>query len=178
MIVFMGLAGSGKSTMGQLLAAHLHCPWVSTGNLLRQSMDRATQKKMLRGEMIDDSKTLAVLDDEFRRIGASQNQFVLDGSPRSMRQAKWLVEKAKEGELKITAIIHLEASKQVAKKRLIARRRPDDNETAINERFREYDENTLPIIKYLEQEGFRVHHINSERDPGLIETDIEKALGL
>lgn len=178
MIIFMGLAGAGKSTMGQLLAAHLHCPWVSTGNLLRQKMDAKTQQQMLKGEIINDDQTLGVLDEEFRRIDAGANQFVLDGSPRTMRQAEWLVEKAKNGELKITAIIHLETSKQTAKTRLISRRRPDDHDQAIEERFREYDSAILPILKYLDKEGFKVHHINSERSPDAVEADIEAALGV
>ena len=178
MIIFMGVAGSGKSTLGQLLAAHLHCPWISTGNLLRQKMDAATQAQMLKGEIISDEQTLAVLDDEFRRIDASRHQFVLDGSPRTMRQAQWLVGKAQAGELKITAVIHLETAKPVAKERLLARQRPDDHEAAIEERFREYDENILPIIKYLEKEGYKVHHINSERTPQAVDADISKALGI
>lgn len=178
MIIFMGIAGSGKSTLGQLLAAHLHCPWVSTGNLLRAKMDQKTQSQMLKGEIISDELTLAVLDEEFRRIETSQCQFVLDGSPRTMRQAEWLVEKARGGELKITAVIHLEVPKQIAKQRLLARKRPDDHETAIAERFREYDKNIVPIIKFFEKEGYKVHHINSERRPEEVEADIDKALGV
>lgn len=178
MIIFMGLAGSGKSTMGQLLAAHLHCPWISTGNLLRQKMDAETQAKMLKGQIISDEKTLEVLDEEFRRINAAQGQFVLDGSPRTMRQAKWLVEKVRGGELKIRAIIHLNTSQELARQRLLARRRPDDHTAAIDERFREYDSAIVPILDYLRQEGFDVHEIDGGRKPQLVEADIEKALGV
>lgn len=178
MIVFMGVAGAGKSTLGQLLATHLHCPWISTGNLLRQKMGAKTQAQMLKGEIISDEQILMVLDEEFRRIDASQNQFILDGAPRTMRQAEWLVEKAKGGELKITAVIHLEVSKQIAKQRLLARKRPDDHESAITERFREYEQKIIPIIKYLEKEGYKVHHINSDRRPEDIEADVDKALGI
>jgi adenylate kinase family enzyme len=178
MIVFMGVAGSGKSTMGQLLAAYLHCPWISTGNLLRQSMGPEIQKQMLRGEIINDEQTLTVLDDEFRRIGAGQNQFVLDGTPRTMRQAKWLVEKDKSGEVKITAIVHLISSQDIAKGRLLARQRPDDHEEAIKARFREYDDSIVPILDFLSSEGYKVHAINAEQRPEKVEADIEKALGI
>jgi len=174
----MGLAGSGKSTMGQLLAAHLHCPWISTGNLLRERMDPDTQKKMLRGEIIKDEQTLGVLDEEFRRIGAGQNQFVLDGTPRTMRQAQWLVEKEKNGKIKITAIIHLNTSKETAKNRLLARQRPDDHEQAIAERFREYDDSIVPILDFLASAGYKVHAIDAEQPPEKVEADIEKALGV
>lgn len=177
MIIFVGVAGSGKSTMGQLLAAHLHCPWVSTGNLLRQSMDAETQKRMLRGEIIGDEQTLGVLDEELRRIDVSRNQCVLDGSPRTMRQAEWLVERAKDGEFKITAVIHLILNKDAAKLRLLARRRPDDHEQAIDERFREYDEAIKPIVKYLTDEGFKVYEIDAGQEPAKVEADIEAAIG-
>jgi len=178
MIIFLGLAGSGKSTMGHFLAAHLHCPWVSTGNLLREKMDAKTQEQMLRGEIISDEQTLAVLDEEFRRIGAHEHQFVLDGSPRTMRQARWLVEKDHSGELKINAIIHLKVDKETAKQRLLSRKRPDDHDQAIAERFREYDEQILPILDFLSGEGYKVIEINAGQPPAQVEADIEAAMGI
>jgi adenylate kinase family enzyme len=36
MIIFMGVAGAGKSIQGKLLAEKLNCSWVSTGELLRR----------------------------------------------------------------------------------------------------------------------------------------------
>jgi adenylate kinase len=178
MIIFMGLAGSGKSTMGHFLAAHLGCPWVSTGNLLREKMDAKTQAEMLQGKIVSDEQTLDVLNEEFRRIGAHNHQFVLDGSPRTMRQAQWLVQKSQSGELKITAVIHLNIDKDAAKERLLARRRPDDHEQAITERFSEYDEAIVPILDYLKSEGCKVHEINAAQPPHQVESDIAKALGI
>jgi adenylate kinase len=178
MIIFMGLAGAGKSTLGQLLAAHLHCPWVSTGNLLRQSMDPKTQAQMLRGEIINDEQTLLVLDEEFRRIDASSSQFVLDGSPRTMRQAKWLIEKTKNGELKINGVFHLNISKDAAKDRLLHRHRPDDHEAAIAERFREYEEAIIPIIDYLKEQGCKIYEIDADQPPEKVEVDVENAMGI
>jgi len=178
MIIFMGLAGSGKSTMGQLLAAHLQCPWISTGHLLRSHMDKDTQKQMLRGEIISDEKTLTVLDEEFRRIGAHQKQFILDGTPRTMRQAQWLVNKDQTGELKITAVVHLVIDETKARERLLKRQRPDDHEQAIIERFSEYEKSIKPIVKYLTAEGYKVRDINADQKPQAVEEDIEQALGL
>jgi adenylate kinase len=177
-IVFMGLAGAGKSTSGQLLAAHLQCPWVSTGNLLRQKMDAQTQKQMLRGEIVNDEQTLAVLEDEFRRLGADHRQIVLDGTPRTMRQARWLVEKERGGELKINAIIHLKIDQNKAKQRLLARQRPDDHEEAIAERFREYSDAIVPILTLLNKQGYKVYEINADQPPAAVEADIEQALGI
>jgi adenylate kinase family enzyme len=49
---------------------------------------------------------------------------------------------------------------------------------AIEERFREYDDSIVPILSYLNKEGFKVLHVNSERKPEVVEADIEKALGI
>jgi adenylate kinase len=178
MIIFMGLAGSGKSTMGQLLATHLNCPWISTGNLLRQKMDATTQSEMLKGKIISDQQTLEVLQDEFNRIDAANKQFILDGSPRTQFQAEWLMDKVKKGELRIDAVFHLLVPRDIAKKRLLIRHRPDDHEEAIAERFKEYDEQVVPIINYFNSQGIKVHEINSEELPERIELELEKVLGI
>lgn len=177
MIIFLGLAGSGKSTQGQLLAAHLHCPRVSTGNLLRDfNMDSEVQKRMLKGEIIDDSTTLSVLENELQRIDASSNEFILDGSPRTLPQARWLLDKARTGQLKITAVIHLRTTQSTAKERLLARKRPDDTEEAISERFSEYENTVKPILDYLKNEGVKVYDIDGDRAPETIAVDIEQRL--
>ena len=178
MIIFLGIAGSGKSTQGQLLAAQLHCPWLSTGNLLRQKMDPKTQQAMLQGKIVDDKRTLAVLDEEFKRIEADKSDFILDGSPRTMEQARWLVKKAQAGEIKLKTIIHLTVSPETAKRRLLARKRPDDTEPAIAERFKEYDSAILPIVSYLKQQGLTVYEIDGNPSPEVVDKNILEVLGM
>lgn len=177
MIILMGLAGTGKSTQSQLLAKHLHCPWISTGGLLRQHMDESTQADILQGKIVDDNKTISVLSDEFARVGAAKNESILDGSPRTMRQAEWLAQQVEENKLFITAIIHLLASQETAKKRLLARRRPDDYEEAISERFKEYETSVLPILNFLRQRRFKIHEIDAEEPAEEVQAAIQKAIG-
>lgn len=172
----MGLAGSGKSTQGQILAAYLHCPWVSTGNLLREyNFDADIQKRMLKGEIIDDSLTLKVLGAELSRLEVNKNQCILDGSPRTLTQARWLVDEFKDN---IEAVVHLKTSEATAKARLLARHRPDDHEAAIAERFGEYETNIKPILKYLGDNGLPVFEINGEQPLPAVAGDIVKALGI
>jgi adenylate kinase len=179
MIIFMGLAGSGKTTQGQLLAARLHCPWISTGNLLREfNMDAQLQKRMLKGEIISDEFTLKVLSNELDRIEADHDECILDGSPRTLKQAEWLVDRFKNHKLQITGIIHINISEETAKKRLLSRHRPDDYDEAIAERFREYEQNILPIINYFKKEGFKLYEIDGDRRPAAVAKEIEEALGL
>ncbi len=179
MIIFMGLAGSGKTTQGQLLAARLHCPWVSTGNLLRENnMDEKIKKQMLEGQIISDETTLKVLGNELDRVEADHDECVVDGSPRTLHQAEWIVNRFKNHHLKITAIIHINLSQTAAKKRLLSRHRPDDYEEAIAERFREYHDKILPILDYLKNEKFKIYEIDGDRKPNAVAAQIEKSLGL
>jgi adenylate kinase len=176
MIILIGRAGTGKSTQGQRIAKDLGCEWVSVGNILREHMSSEYAERMLAGEILQDDQVLPLIDEELKRVGADKNEVVLDGSPRTMAQAKWLVNKVKNGEVMMTALIHLNASKEVTKERLLSRGRPDDYEDAINERFHEYEKVIVPILKYLEDEGFTVLHVDAERTPEEIELEIENLL--
>lgn len=179
MIIFMGLAGSGKSTQGQILAAYMRCPWISTGNLLREyNFDANVQKQMLAGAIISDKQTIEILDKELKRLDVANKECILDGSPRTLEQAKWLVSKASSGELKITAVIHLKISAEASKQRLLARQRPDDHEEAIAERFREYETNIKPIIHYLSDSGVKIFEIDGERPLADVAGSIVNDLGI
>ncbi len=172
MIIVIGIAGAGKSTQGQLLAQRLNCPWLSVGQLLRQNMDEAHKQRMLAGEMVEDKDLLPILDAEFKRLSADKNEIILDGSPRTKRQAEWLAAKVKNGDIKMTAVIHLNAPKQTVKERLLKRGRPDDTEAAINQRFLEYDRTIVPILDYLRTQDFKIYDIDgtgpAEKDAELI----------
>lgn len=175
MIIFMGVAGSGKSTQAGILAAKLKCPHLGVGDLLRAHMSGDQSQKMLAGEMIADDKLLPLLEKEIKKYAGQQ--FILDGSPRTMAQAKWLVAKAKDNQLPITAVIHLLADWGVAKDRLLSRQRPDDTETAIAERFSEYQNTIKPILDYLKTEGIKIYEIDGGGPQESVAGEIRAALG-
>jgi adenylate kinase len=176
-IIIIGIAGAGKSTQGHILAKRLNCTWLSVGQMLRDHVDEALKEKMLKGEMVSDQKMLGLLGEELKKLGADKNEVILDGAPRTLYQAQWLAKKIKAGEIKMTAVIHIKASKETVKKRLLGRGRPDDNEEAINQRFMEFGKSILPIINYFESQGFKIYHVDGE---GPVEADakaIEQTLG-
>jgi len=170
-IIFMGVAGSGKSVQGRMLADEKGYPWLSTGEFLRMLISGQKRKDMLHGKLISDKEMLQIVQKIFSMVDVSQ-EFVLDGFPRTSEQADWLVNQVKHGLLKISAVLHIQASEEVVRDRLLGRGRPDDHDDAIAHRFKEYQGAILPILEQFKQAGIRVFEINGEQDVLLVHKEI------
>lgn len=175
MIIFMGVAGSGKSLQGRMIADELGLPWLSTGEFLRMLIAGERRKEMLAGKLLEDNEIITLVQKIFNIIDTSQ-EFVLDGFPRTTRQADWLLNQAKHGQLHITAVIHLTASEEVVRSRLTQRGRPDDHQEAISERFNEYKEAALPILAHFGEAGVPVYTIDGSQTVPEVHQAIKKAL--
>jgi adenylate kinase len=171
MILFMGVAGSGKSMQGKMLADRLALPWLSTGEFLRMMIAGQRRKDMLEGKLLDDKEIIGLVQKIFNVVGTDE-EFILDGFPRTASQADWLLAQAKHGQLKITAVVHLKASEQAVLKRLLERGRQDDNQAAIKERFVEYEAAIKPIVGQFMVSHVPIIDIDAERDPHVIHEDI------
>lgn len=158
----MGVAGSGKSVQGRMLADELGLPWLSTGEFLRMLIAGERRKQMLDGRLLEDQEIIALVQKIFRVIDTNQ-EFVLDGFPRTPAQADWLLSQVKHGQLEVTAVIHLRADEGAVKKRLLSRGRPDDNDKAIKERFTEYQQMIVPILAHFKEAGIEVCEIDGEQ---------------
>ncbi|HEX8762237.1 MAG TPA: nucleoside monophosphate kinase [Candidatus Saccharimonadales bacterium] len=176
MIILTGVVGSGKSMQGKMFADEHGYAWISTGEILRVLVTGKRRHEMLAGKLLDDEEMITILDTVLNLIDADQ-EFVLDGFPRSIPQCDWLLDQIHKKRLKLTAVINLDASEEVVKGRLLARGRRDDTEEAIVERFKEYREVTLPILEYFKKEGVAVHDIDASKDPRSVHDDILKQLG-
>ena len=177
MIILVGIAGSGKGTQAELLAKKLNCPIVSTGDLLRNNQDKSEVKAALdSGVLVGDEILLPLLEAEFSKIGANKKEFMLDGTPRNVKQAKWLMGKIKKGELKFTAIIHFLLNEQTALERLKTRARHDDSDEAIHGRFKFYRQSVLPAVDYFRDQGLKVHDVDASKTPEVVAADVEATL--
>ena len=156
----MGVAGAGKSVQGKMLAEKMGYTWISTGELLRKELSGDRKKEMLLGKLLEDSEIIKVIEKFFS--GHSTKKYILDGFPRTIPQAEWLLKQRESGAIDIDAAIHLKASKEIVKERLLKRGRPDDNEAAISQRFNEYEKHTLPILNCFRKNNIRVFDINAE----------------
>src|SRR5258708_1934894 len=131
MIILFGAIGSGKTEQGERLAKRLNCPRVSTSQLLRREADPKHLQQIAEGNLVSDQDILDLLGPELGKIGADKNEFILDGSPRSIPQAEWLVDQIKSGQVKFTAIIYLKVPVDMVIERLMKRGRADDKEGII-----------------------------------------------
>ena len=175
MIIVLGVAGSGKSTQSKLLAARDGMQWVSMGEVLRRVITDDRRELMLAGKVLDEHETIAILSDELTRLG-DEPEVILDGFPRGIFQAEWLLQERAAGRFTIRAVVHLQAHTEAVKSRLLARGRQDDTEDAIAERFAEYEEKIKPIVTLFSEQGVPVVDINAEKSPNEVGEDIVAAL--
>lgn len=175
MIIFMGVAGAGKSVQGTMLADKFGYTWLSTGEYLRAHLSEDQKAEMIKGKLIDDKGLIEILENFFDGI-QDQSRCVLDGFPRTLAQAQWLLRQHKEGRIKIAEVIYLEASKDVVTGRLLSRGRPDDTPEALHRRFADYERLTLPIIDWFEENGITVHRIDANRSVEEIHKEICNSL--
>lgn len=175
MIILTGVAGAGKSMQGKILADERGFAWISTGEILRVLVTGKRRQEMLQGKLLSDEEMITILDKVFELIDPTQ-EFILDGFPRTIPQADWLLEQAHAGRFPLTAVINLSASEDVVKERLIARGRLDDTDEAIAERFREYRAVTLPILEHFRQENVVVHDIDAAQEPRAVHDAILKCI--
>lgn len=178
MILVVGLAGSGKSTQCQMLEATGLYKWLSVGQLLRTKIEDPKHKAVIDSGSVLGDDTVLPLVEEYLRLhsGDQSKELILDGFPRSLSQAKWLSDLKNKHQIHITEAVHIMATPETTLPRLLKRGRTDDHETAIKERFSEYENKILPILDYLRNEDIPVYEVNGEDTPEGVHQQILKAL--
>jgi adenylate kinase len=94
-IVLLGPPGAGKGTQSKRISEHYRIPQISTGDLLREHVKQGTplgmeaQAIMARGELVPDNLVCDIVAWRLREPDA-QRGFILDGFPRTQKQAAWL----------------------------------------------------------------------------------------
>lgn len=175
MIVFFGPAGAGKSVQGQMLAARHGWRWLSAGQLLRDTHDIELIKEMQTGALVNPDKVNKLMGDALKRA-ANINRVILDGFPRQLDQAKWLVESQPEHQRSIALVVVLEVPRSELLKRLEVRGRADDQPEVIEERLRIYRQEMYPILSYFTDEHINIAHIDGTGTVGQVHDRIMEEL--
>jgi adenylate kinase len=105
-IVLLGPPGAGKGTQAKLIAETYSIPQISTGDILRDNVARKTElgvkakEIMGRGDLVPDELVCGMVADRLVQADCVRG-FILDGFPRTVRQAEWLdaqLEKMRAGQ--------------------------------------------------------------------------------
>lgn len=155
MIILFGLAGSGKSTQGQILAKKRGMVWLSVGQVLR---DTGEFDEILKaGELVDDDKVIELMAAEIAKVRGEGKEVILDGFPRDEYQAKWVGENIADD---ISDAVFLEVPKEELWARIEVRGRADDTREAIERRFDVVEQNIYAILEILERKGVKIQQIS------------------
>lgn len=167
MIVFFGPAGAGKSVQGQLLAARNGWRWLSSGQLMRDTHDIELIKEMQTGKLVTPEKVSELMGEALKR-SKNVDRVILDGFPRQLSQAKWLIDSQSDHERSIALVIVLEVPRSELLKRLEVRGRVDDTPEAVDERLKIYRTEIYPILTYLTEQGVNIAHIDGTGSVGQV----------
>jgi adenylate kinase len=125
-LILLGPPGAGKGTQAIRLAKALNIPHISTGDLLRENVKKATdlgkeaKNFMERGLLVPDELVARMLSERFDSSDA-KNGFILDGYPRNINQAKTLDEMLSQRKMAVDAVVYLDSSEPVIIQRLSGR---------------------------------------------------------
>lgn len=175
MIIFFGPAGAGKSVQAQMLAARHGWRWLSAGELMRDTHDVELVKEMQTGKLIAPEKVIEIMNGALKRA-VNIKRVLLDGFPRTLSQAEWLVDSIPEHKRPIRLVLVLEVHRSELLKRLEVRGRTDDTPEAIDKRLKIYRHEVYPILNYFTEQDINIVHIDGTGTVGQVHDRIMEEL--
>jgi adenylate kinase len=206
--VIMGIQGSGKGTHAKMLATDFDLEHIAVGDIFRWNVQHRTKlgahvrRTMAAGLLIGDDLVEAVVK---QRLGEHDWNygFVIDGVPRSERQAEFFLES-----YDLDGVIYLDLPDSEVERRVLARRlcascgmdynlidnspsndgrcdacggelirREDDTEEALAVRLREYHEKTNPVLDIFRRKEY-VITVDTRPDKEQVQQTIRDKLGI
>jgi len=178
-LIFLGPPGSGKGTQAEILTEKLNLNHLSIGDLLRENIEKNTELGKLAsgyvrsGELVPDELIIDLMDSYFSNVKNKSNisGIILDGFPRTIKQAIALENKIKQLNVSIKAVVNLDISDQKILNRLEGRGRDDDKPELIKNRLKVYRNQTKPLLEFYNKRSL-LDSINGDQ----AETDVSSAI--
>jgi len=170
-IILFGGPGAGKGTQAQRITEHYSIPQISTGDILRETaasqspLSKKIKEVMQRGELVSDDLLKEIVEARLQKADC-QKGFILDGYPRTIRQALDLEAVMRDINKKLNTVLYVEVPEQELITRLSKRGRADDNETTIKNRLKVYESSTRPVLDFYQAKDLlkKVNGVGSVED--------------
>lgn len=162
-LLFVGPPGAGKGTQAARVAEKLGIAHVSTGDIFRalderSDLGRRVKEIMESGAYVPDSIVIEMLETRIAEDDAAAG-YILDGFPRTVRQAEALDEFLGASGLDAVVLFEIDTDEVVA--RMLERGRADDTDETIRTRLEVYSEQTEPLIERYAEAGL-VRRVDAE----------------
>lgn len=194
-LLIFGPPAAGKGTHARRLAKELGVPHIATGDMLRQAIAAATPlgrqagEFISRGELVSDPLVVELLEERLGHADAGDG-FLLDGFPRTVRQAEAL-RRILDGR-RVDGVLNLDAPEEVLVNRVAGRaicgacgavynryyrkpqleghcdacgaalvHRPDDDAPAVRRRLELYRSKTAPVLAFFAEQRWPVRTVSS-----------------
>lgn len=186
-IVLLGIQWCGKWTQADLLIKQLSKhKYFEMWEILRSFHSSSNfiwnhlKDIMNHGDMIEHFITYDLIDIAIR-ISEQESEFLLiDWFPRAIEQAEFFVKKM-ELSYRDYVVINLKLSRERAFERMVKRAqieaRKDDTPEVMNRRIDLFEQNTLPVLEFFEQQG-KLITINADDTAENVLKEIQLKLGL
>ncbi len=126
-LVLLGAPGAGKGTQAKRLAEDFGLPYIATGNMLRDAVREQTElgakakEYMDRGDLVPDELIIEMIKRRLEEADADGG-FILDGFPRTEKQAEALDEELKKVARQLSATLLIDVPEEEVVRRLSGRR--------------------------------------------------------
>src|SRR3954447_6774027 len=126
-LILLGPPGAGKGTQAERLQEDFPLAYVATGDMLRQAVKEGTdlgkqaKEYMDRGDLVPDDVIIGVILDRLDESDTGDG-FLLDGFPRTDKQADALDRALKKVDRRLTAALLIEVPEDDIVRRLSGRR--------------------------------------------------------
>ncbi|MDY6430712.1 MAG: adenylate kinase [Bacilli bacterium] len=126
-IILMGPPGAGKGTQAKKIVDKYNLPHISTGDMFREAISNKTplglQAKAIieRGDLVPDELTIELVKERLSRSDCA-NGYLLDGFPRTIKQAEALSSFGKEINREVSLVIDISCSENELIRRIVGRR--------------------------------------------------------